>query len=669
MPYTGKKLRNYIWIPKPKSDLKEYRDFLRICRIVQEKKGFFNDKSVGKALVKSGSIFDGSLSPDDYFEKYGDLSIGNQSYVSNARMSIRMCRFWGWITRVNGARSEFRLTPRGMLLSNFIGKFPNETRGFKEFDIMLYDIINMRFYCVNDSLQFQNKKFKQRIMVNILRFLERYDFLHNYEIVASALTMRNESKSEIDKAFDRLERLRNMSISISDLFDELQIDAQEKSSMTGVYDGPKVLCSFLKQLNLLEPINTKSLGKSVIDYYNKVYVGSPFLKGFPRNVFQITGFGRSVLKEKLNDIPVWYEDLPKPKQKFAALLCALKFGRELNQVLSDLKLRLGDFKRFIGDIDNSISISEFITRSVFDYYRDMPPEEYDNFEEIMAEIIKEPLFYDIDMDKSILLPKKYLKRKTTNCILCYPYRCMNYPEFNNTPNSSDYLAYKLCPVDAITVKNKKNVSLDIDYDKCAMCLLCMIKCPISAIYLDGNVLKIRQPDFLDNNYEKVKGKEDDLISIVSKFISDNGLPNKVDIPDRVAIVKYFETKISKLGDSWDQDPFYVWTRNCFRALGLEVSYTGGRGMKTRSDVTITSPFPVAIEVKSPSEGKVAGKAIRQTDDAAAQLFQKFQRKVYMCCVGQEITSPTPHPPQRPKERLMSTKNIGKVKVQQTIASR
>jgi len=61
-------------------------------------------------------------------------------------------------------------------------------------------------------------------------------------------------------------------------------------------------------------------------------------------------------------------------------------------------------------------------------------------------------------------------------------------------------------------------------------------------------------------------------------------------------------------------------------------------MKTRSDVTITTPFIAAIEVKSPSEGKVVGKAIRQTDDAAAQLFQKFKKPVYMCAIGQEISS-------------------------------
>ncbi len=92
-----------------------------------------------------------------------------------------------------------------------------------------------------------------------------------------------------------------------------------------------------------------------------------------------------------------------------------------------------------------------------------------------------------------------------------------------------------------------------------------------------------------------------------------------------------------MDQNWDQTEFYSWVRNCLRGLGLDAKYTGGKGMKTRSDVTIFSPFPVAIEIKSPAEGKVNGKAIRQTDDAAAQLYQKFKRKVYTCAIGQEIS--------------------------------
>ena len=59
-------------------------------------------------------------------------------------------------------------------------------------------------------------------------------------------------------------------------------------------------------------------------------------------------------------------------------------------------------------------------------------------------------------------------------------------------------------------------------------------------------------------------------------------------------------------------------------------------MKTRSDVTITAPYPVAIEVKSPEE-KMGAKAVRQTVDAASQLYRRFKRRVYTCIIGQYTT--------------------------------
>ena len=70
MAYTGKKHSNYIWIPKAKSDLKVYRDGLRLCRALEDATGSFNDKTLGNLQVESGAIFDGSLIAKEYQAKY-----------------------------------------------------------------------------------------------------------------------------------------------------------------------------------------------------------------------------------------------------------------------------------------------------------------------------------------------------------------------------------------------------------------------------------------------------------------------------------------------------------------------------------------------------------------------------------------------------------------------
>jgi len=46
-------------------------------------------------------------------------------------------------------------------------------------------------------------------------------------------------------------------------------------------------------------------------------------------------------------------------------------------------------------------------------------------------------------------------------------------------------------------------------------------------------------------------------------------------------------------------------------------------MKTRSDVTIISPFIAVSEVKSPAESPINMKSVRQAVDAAVQMETKL----------------------------------------------
>ena len=636
MPYTGKKLTNYIWIPKAKSDLKEYRDILILCREIEKSVGYFNDKLLGKTQVEKGGIFDGSLSSGEYFDKYEKKTLGNQSYVSSARMSLRLCRFFGWVTRVPREKGKYKLTDRGELISQFRGKFPNKIGDLSEFDLVLDDILNTRFYCINDNIEYQNKLFKQRPIFNILRFLYDFDYLHNFEIVISALALKNESKEELERARKSLTDLRSGKTTITQQLKTLSINILEKSSITGVYDGPKVLCSFLKQLNLVDNISTVSLGQKVVDRYKEMYKGSPFINDFPRNVFKINTFGKKVFQEMNEKVPVWYEDLPEPKVQSAVLISLIKGGYESTAIQARTNINTSSIeaiRKYINKLGGEDKV-------IFDYYRDMPPEEYDKFVRLMGEKPESYLktspavfnFYRPKINPSEINDKR--------CILCFPYLCTSYREFTQTPNSYDYLAYKVCPTEAIAPINKdEKVELKINTEKCSKCMLCYSRCPFSAIYINNEGFPEVLPSATENNdYLLRKITPEEISKEIDVLLEKYKLPRKNSYQlNKIETIKYFEQKISMLGDCWTQDSFYSWVRNVIRGIGLGAIYSGGRGMKTRSDVTVIAPFPVAIEVKSPSEGKVTSKAVRQTTDAAAQLFNKFQRRVYMCAIGQEIS--------------------------------
>ncbi|MFA5015526.1 MAG: 4Fe-4S binding protein [Actinomycetota bacterium] len=635
--YTGKKHLNYIWIPKSKSDLKEYRDTLKLCKILQDQNGFFNDKTLGLLQVEKGAIFDGSLDVKDYIKKYEGKSIGNQSFVSNARMSMRMSRFFGWITRSPKEKAKYKLTVRGWLITNFSGQFPACFGEYNEGEVMLRDILGMRFYSVNDELKYQMKQFKQRVMFNILWFLDQFEYMHNYEIVVSALTLANEEQVNIDKALDRINRLRSQKINIAEALRECGINPKDNSSKTGVYDGPKVLCSLLKQLNLVTPVDVSKLGADCIKYYKRIFVGSPLLAHPPKNVFKITSFGKKIIKEKLKEIPIWYEDLPSPKEYIAAALILFMMKRLNLKILEELKIKkqfltllkghkLKTEPHELGAGDNGILD--------FRMSRDIPPEDYTKVDTVIRRYCKNAV-ETVKAGKDITFEPKRLDSKML-CIKCHPPRCVVYKDYLDTPNSLDSLASKLCPNDSIRRDNASG-NMIIDSKRCVSCLLCAVSCPAKAIDLKGVGLFPKAiPDKNGSDYLVFEGDIPSLIKINDTVIGKI-LFRKLTGLDRIKLVKDFEKKIGPLEQNWDQVEFYSWVRNCLRGLGLDAKYTGGKGMKTRSDVTIFSPFPVAIEIKSPAEGKVNGKAIRQTDDAAAQLFQKFKRKVYTCAIGQEIS--------------------------------
>lgn len=635
--YTGKKHLNYIWIPKSKSDLKEYRDTLKLCKILQDQNGFFNDKTLGLLQVQKGAIFNGSLDVKEYVRKYQNKSIGNKSFVSNARMSMRMCRFFGWITRSPKEKAKYKLTSRGILITNFSGQFPARYGDFNEFDIMLKDIIGMRFYCVNDAIKYRMKQFKQRVMFNILSFLNQFEYMHNYEIVVSALTLAKEDPRNVKQAFNRIKRLRHQEINIAKVLKECGINPKDNSSLTGVYDGPKVLCSLLKQLNLLIPIDVSEIGKEYSDYYKNIFTGSPLLKHPPKNVFKITPFGKEILENKLKEKPIWYEDLPQPRDKIAAALILFKAKKLDLQTLDELNIRnktlsiLSNNKLIIKEakiIDGDNGMLDF------ELYRDIPPENYEKVESIIKKYFPNITNVNISTEDITFEPRMY--DKEILCIKCHPPRCIVYKDYLDIPNSSDYLASKLCPNDSLR-RDSISGNIIIDKNKCVSCLLCAINCPVKTIKINNTKLSTSKiPDKGDQDYSTFTG---DILFLVNKNESVvKKIPSKsIGDLDRVKLVLEFEKKIGPLEQNWDQIEFYTWVRNCFRGLNLEVRYTGGKGMKTRSDVTIVSPFPVAIEIKSPAEGKVNGKAIRQTDDAAAQLYQKFKRKVYTCAIGQEIS--------------------------------
>lgn len=646
MVYTGKKHSNYIWIPKAKSDLKEYRDALRLCATLETETGSFNDKTLGNRQVESGAIFNGSLTVEEYQAKYETQQLGNQSYVSNARMLIRMCRFFGWIHRDAERKSAYYLTERGKLISQFIGKFPNQIGNLKEFDLFLEDIVTLRFFCIDDLPGYRNEKFKTLPNLQILRFLSQFGYMHHYELAITALSATNLNPDEFSAKSDIIESMRRGEINIGTALKELEHDPTNKSTLTGIYDGPKVLCSFLRQLGLVETVNTKEV-QGAPEYYQSAY--TEYLIKPPRTVFRITELGEQI-RERYNDIiPIWFDDISGLSHKYtiAGLLDSIREQEieventsEIRKAVTELQNQKSIPVQIRYGEDSIVKISPYEGTPNFRDYRDIPPEERKNYKAHqqrlnLFEKTTEKPFVQVQLPIDWTSPPQ-----TNHCFNCYPAPCVSYLEHLGTPNSSDYLAYKVCPTDALVREDNTNPPV-FDETKCINCLLCVYRCPIGSIEIsqtDGQVERILVTEMVPDDREIISIEYGQTTNSLTQYLEQLQTRSLTfSSTQRLSIVQHFEEIISSGKEPRiDQNPFYTWVRNTLRGFGYSAAYTGGAGMKTRSDVTITTPYPVAIEVKSPEE-RMGVKAVRQTVDAATQLYRQFKRRVYTCVIGQHTT--------------------------------
>jgi len=614
--YTGRKLNEYIWIPKSKTYLREYREFLKICYDVQKRDGSFNDRTVGEEMVKRRAIVDRDNTIESYIKKYKVQTIGNQSYVSNARMMIRICRWLGWMT-IGNAKAIFILTPYGINLTAFEGAFPSRLASLYEHHLMKKAFSKMKFYSVNDSPQYRNLRFKQRIFVNMLRILSYFSHCSHYELVVSAFVLKDERNiDEYKHAINRVKRLKDHKITIGKALAELGLDCNNKSTVTGVYDGPKVMLSFARQLGLVENIPvSKEITPSIYKEYSLMYNDSGYIRPHGiKFVSSITNEGREFLKKYSNKTSIWFDELVNKLDEAALLIYLNKSNNSLDLSKLDVNFKEAienlSKKGFVKTFGDTVKLS---IETDFDLFHDVPFELRDHVIGILKKIDKEFMSnYNLIVER-IKLNEVFVDKnrfKMGECISCAYPSCKIYSQTNQY-GASDRFADRVCPVDIIQTSDKGEII--IDEDKCIKCMLCVNRCPFSALSINKDKLKLTKSNhYLTIEYaQKVKETEN--------LISEKGMIKNIEIKDISHIINLFESKISIPGRELKKDQFYVLVRNYFREFGFEATYSGSGGMKTRSDVTLLKPYLITIEVKSPAEGPVNLKAVRQAFHAAVQL--------------------------------------------------
>ena len=335
-----------------------------------------------------------------------------------------------------------------------------------------------------------------------------------------------------------------------------------------------------------------------------------------------------------------------------------------------------------------IEVKEYVRLGVpvyYDLYQSVPPEIRTDVEEILWKLVnKEPIVNETMINQKVIRPIDKAIEKFSSipqpstlridpsgvkwilkggeefpvaCIHCAEPLCVTYRIEAFAP--TDAFSSRVCPADVI--KQSSDGIVTIDQSGCSGCMLCIVRCPIDAIFFSRGVATKRE---YANVSERTRYVEELNIPIGDKrTITASSLTklSAISTPftreaDIKEILDNFDNKVSTTNLNWSQDEYYVWIRNCFRELGLEALYTGSGGKLKRADVTLRKPFFAGIEVKSPAEGDISVGAIRQALDAGREVADTYQSKVtYSAVVGKEIGT-------RVHARAVSWYNYNKSKV-------
>lgn len=610
-----RKYPNVIWFPRSKTDPREIRGVLKLALKTQEENpgGFFNDKLLGEQMAQIGSINVVGLDGKKYIDSYEGKSIGDVSYITNARMLIRLFRFLGFVTRAE--KGKYRLTDLGKLYCTFSGDFPDHQGDLSEESMLLESLSSFAFYCVNDDPTYRDKRFRVRPFVWLLYTLS-LEPQCIYQLIVTVFASRSESEQEKERITTVLRSLRAGRTDLKKEWKKVGLNADDYSCVHNFYDSAKILVYLGMSLGLIDRTSNPTYGKQIAGRGRHLRQATVF--------YRLTEKGVSFLKKTLGSRAIFYDqlyDIFGDKQILQAviLLAVLNFHLgaikiekvrrgffdetfEIDLIVQNLKRALGVEIVQEGDF---LLLKESIS---FLFYQSVPPEilqletvqkyyhrlmsNIDGSDEVRVTAIKhrktERLaefvpYFELDKERRYVISGKKDKELE---------KAIQYAGKEAVFGGQDRFSNRVSPTNSIVVEN-------------------------GTLYVDNSndTLDLLVPLRLKDN-------------ALSQFIEENTL----------ALIEHFLYK----SDVWEKDQHYTWVRNCFRQFGMEAMYSGSGGMLARADVSVISPFVGGIEGKSPREnrGTVSTKAIRQAVDAKIQVADRYGSDLPRAAiaVGRRITA-------------------------------
>lgn len=592
-----RKYPNVIWFPRSKTDPREIREVLKLALHTQKEnpEGFFNDKLLGEKMAQIGSINVVGLDGGKYIDSYDGKSIGDVSYITNARMLMRLFRFLGFVTRKS--KGKYALTDLGKIYCSFTGDFPDYKNETSEENILLESLANFAFYSVNDDPSYRDAKFKIRPFVWLLYTLS-IEPQCIYQLIVTAFATKLETDQEKDRIVGILKNLREGTTDLKKEWEKLGLNADDYSCVHNFYDSVKILVYLGISLGLIDKTSNPTYGKKIAGRGRHLKQATVF--------YTLTDKGSDFVKKYLDRKVLFYEDIYKAfgdtqTLKATILLACLNYRISTTKVEKisknffdesfDIEKIIEIYKKSLG-IDVVSSNGYLVLKSPvsFSFYQSVPPE---FLQEDILQKYYNKLMNEINND-DLVTSTTTKHSKTERLAEFAPYFELDKKRQYSASGTSSELE------NSIQYSGKEEVFGGQDRFSSRVS-------PTNTVIVEKDVM------YVDNS-------KDALDLLVPLRLSDPVLTEFIR-NNTIDLLEVF----MKRSDMWEKDQHYTWVRNCFRHFGMEALYSGSGGMLSRADVSVISPFIGGIEAKSPREnrGTLNTKSIRQAVDAKIQVADQY----------------------------------------------
>ena len=332
-------------------------------------------------MAQIGSINVVGMQGKEYIKTYEGKSTGDVSYITNARMLMRVFRFLGLVKRVESAK--YQVTELGLAYCKFSGDFPSQVDGESEEQMLLESLANFAFYSVNDDSSYRDSSFKIRPFISLLLALA-IEPQCIFQLIVTAFAAKKENSEETRRINEILDKLRAGKTTLETEFEYLGLDANDYSCVHNFYDSAKILVYIGMSLGLIEKSSNPSYGRKIAGKAHYLKQASTF--------YLLTEKGKIYLDEHLLQKLIYYSDLYEKVGENSILQASFilaslntRFGsKSIKVIYSEFYLQIlgGDWEKYIKDLaqtmqikinnsDNWISLESPVS---FNFFQSIPPE-------------------------------------------------------------------------------------------------------------------------------------------------------------------------------------------------------------------------------------------------------------------------------------------------------